>query len=150
MVIHLGDNVKDIMQFDSDYPTINFVAVAGNCDYYADVPSERILTIGSTVKRRVLLLHGHNHGVKQSYNRLMYYAQEKEVDACLFGHSHMPFMHVHEPVFSCNDEEKPRRLFIMNPGSVSEPRGGSVAAYGILSIDNEGDITGEVISVKHP
>jgi len=145
-VIHLGDNVKDLMQFDLDYPVINFVAVTGNCDYYGSVPNERMLTIGDAVKRRVLLLHGHTLNVKSSYDRLMYFAQEKGADACLFGHSHMPFMHVHEPVLLSGDEI-PRSCLFMNPGSVSEPRGGSKAGYGILTIDSEGNIRGEVLEL---
>ncbi|MCL2377890.1 MAG: metallophosphoesterase [Defluviitaleaceae bacterium] len=143
MVVHLGDNAKDLLQYDTDYPAIDFVAVAGNCDFYGSLPGERILTIGDAVRRRVLLLHGHKLNVKSNYDRLMYYAQEREVDACLFGHSHMPFVHVHESVFSFKNEERPR-LFFMNPGSVSEPRGGSKAGYGILFIDDAGNITGEV------
>jgi len=147
-VIHLGDNAKDLLQFEADY-AINFVAVAGNCDFYGNLPGERILTIGDACKRRVLLLHGHKFNVKSGYDRLMYYAQEKEVDACLFGHSHMPFAYVHEPVFYSNhsNETKPRRLVFMNPGSVSEPRGGTKAGYGILSIDSKGNITGELLEL---
>ena len=143
-VIHLGDNAKDLMQFDTAYPALTFAAVAGNCDFYGGLPTERVLTIG---KNRVLLLHGHKLNVKSNYDRLMYYAQEKEVDACLFGHSHMPFVHVHESVFLLDGEEKRRRIYFMNPGSVSEPRGGSKAGYGILSIDNDGNITGELINL---
>jgi len=146
-VVHLGDNVKDLMQFDTDYPALNFVAVAGNCDFYGGLPKERMLTIGDTVTRQVLLLHGHNLNVKSNLDRLMYYAQEKEVDACLFGHSHMPFVHVHESVFVLDGEERTRRVFFMNPGSVSEPRGGSKACYGILTIAADGNITGEVIEL---
>ena len=141
-VVHLGDNVKDLLQFDADYPAINFVVVAGNCDYYAHVPKDRMLTLGG---RRVLLLHGHTLDVKSGLDRLMFYAQEKGADACLFGHSHMPFMHRREPVFSYEDEKPPGCLF-MNPGSVSEPRGGSKAGYGLLSID-KGNITGELIEL---
>ena len=145
-VIHLGDNVKDFLQYDADYPAINFVAVAGNCDYYAHVPNERMLTLGEVTPRRVLLLHGHTLDIKSGYDRLMFYAQEKGADACLFGHSHMPFMHRREPVFSCDDAKPPGCLF-MNPGSVSQPRGGSKAGYGLLSIDDEGNITGELIEL---
>ena len=131
-VVHLGDNDKDLLQFESGFPALNFVAVAGNCDYYTSTPKERILTLGTSVYRRVLLLHGHSLNIKSSYDRLMYYAQEKGVDACLFGHTHMPFVHRSESVF------------FMNPGSAGEPRGGSKAGYGLLTIDEEGNLTGEV------
>jgi len=159
-VVHLGDNAQDLLQFQSAYSNINFVAVAGNCDFITSVPRERILSFSASdtsassksasllrpapdawassksasllrPARRVLLLHGHSLNVKSSYNRLMYYAQEKGVDACLFGHSHIPFVANYESVF------------FMNPGSVSQPRGLSRAGYGILSIVDDA-ITGEI------
>ena len=127
-VVHLGDNAKDLLQFQSEYSDANLVAVAGNSDFYTTAPKEIVLTLGS---RRILLMHGHSRNVKMGYERLMYYAQEKEVDACLFGHSHIPAVFSHGPIF------------FMNPGSISEPRGMSKAGYGILTI-NGGVITGEV------
>jgi len=108
------------------------VAVAGNCDFITSAPREHILTIG---QKRILLMHGHSHDIKTSYNRLMYYAQEKEVDACLFGHTHIPAVFSHESVF------------FMNPGSTREPRGSSSPSYGLLTIDDQGNITGEVIDL---
>ena len=131
-VVHLGDNVRDLLQYESQYSAINFVAVAGNCDFISSAPRERILTLGT---KRILLIHGHSHNVKMSYNRLMYYSLEREVDACLFGHTHIPEVFWHESVF------------FMNPGSVSEPRGMSKAGYGILTIDGRGNITGDVINL---
>jgi len=134
-VIHLGDNAKDLMQFDSQYPTVNFVAVAGNGDYNSEFPSSRRLTIGNAVQRTVLLVHGHGQNVNMTLDRLMFFARATEVDACLFGHTHMPFVCEHESVF------------FMNPGSLSQPRGGSSASYGILSVDDDGKITCEVHKV---
>ena len=134
-VVHLGDNAVDLLQFHSEYPALTLVAVAGNCDFPGLAPTERILTLGEPVPRRILLIHGHIHNVKMNLDRLMYYAQEKEVDACLFGHSHIPAVFSHGPI-----------LF-MNPGSVSEPRGMSKAGYGLITIDGKGEITGEVINL---
>ena len=131
-VVHLGDNARDLLQYQGQHPVLDLVAVAGNCDFIGSIPREIVLTLGTPVPRRILLMHGHTHNVKMNLDRLMYYAQEKEVDACLFGHSHTPAVFSHGPVF------------FMNPGSVSEPRGMSKAGYGILSIDSQGNITGEV------
>jgi len=131
-VVHLGDNFGDLLQFQSQYSAMNFIAVAGNCDFASnDAPRERILTLGS---KRILLIHGHSHNVKASYNRLIYYSLEKEVDACLFGHTHVPVVFSHESVF------------FMNPGSLSEPRGNK-AGYGLLCIDSNGNITGRLIEL---
>jgi len=134
-VVHLGDNAKDLLQYQHLYPALNLVAVAGNCDFTNTVPKERVLTLGDPIPRRVLLMHGHTHNVKMSYNRLIYYSLEREVDACLFGHSHSPIVFSHELVF------------FMNPGSISEPRGQCNAGYGLLTIDGQGNITGKVYEI---
>jgi len=128
-VVHLGDNARDLLQFQSEYPDMNLVAVAGNCDFSSIAPRERILTLGS---KRILLMHGHSHNVKMNLDRLMYYSLEKQVDACLFGHTHIPVMFGHESVF------------FMNPGSLGEPRG-LKPSYGLVTIDS--NITGEVIDI---
>jgi len=128
-VIHLGDCASDILPLQPLYPEINIVAVAGNCDYLATLQQERILTLDS---KRILLVHGHNHNIKSNYNRLMYYAQEKEVDACLFGHTHVP------AIFESGS------VFFMNPGSLGAPIMRS-PSHGLLTIDSTGNITGEVI-----
>ena len=130
-VVHLGDNAKDLLDLQPDYEDISFIAVAGNCDYYNEAPKERILTFTKPVRKQILLLHGHTLNVKMTLNRLMYYAQEKGVDACLFGHTHASFVDRHGPVF------------YMNPGSIGEPRGQCKASYGLLSIGDD-EITGEV------
>ena len=134
-VIHLGDGAKDLLKLQSEYPAINMVAVAGNCDYYSDAPGEQVITVGQGVTRRILLLHGHNHSVKMGLNRLMYYAQEKEVDACLFGHTHIPLVDRHGAVF------------FMNPGSIAKPVPPKPPSYGILTISDDGGIAGEVLTL---
>ena len=146
-VVHLGDFCWDLLSFKSEYPELNLVAVAGNGDYNYQGDEERILTLGTAVKRRVMLNHGHFLRVNTGLDRLMYYALEKGVDACLFGHTHQPFVYRHEPVFSCDGEVISQACFFMNPGSPSEPRGGSRAGYGLLSIDDEGNISGEIIEL---
>ena len=134
-VVHLGDNARDLLQYESKYPALDLVAVAGNSDFSTCAPKERILTLGEPVSQRILVMHGHTHNVKMNLDRLMYYTQEKEVNACLFGHSHIPTVFSHESVF------------FMNPGSISEPRGMSKAGYGLITIDSQGNISGEVISL---
>jgi len=134
-VVHLGDNVKDILKFEHLYPQLNIVAVAGNCDYSTTTPRERTLTLAG---KRILLMHGHSHNVKMSYDRLIYYSLEKDVDACLFGHTHMP-------VIFTMDNYYQGEVFFMNPGSLCEPRGQSRASYGILTITDH--ITGALIEL---
>jgi len=136
-VIHLGDNApQDMSGIKTMYPNLDVVMVAGNCDYATDeAPSEMLLELNTPAPVKILLLHGHQKDIKSGYNRLMYYALEMKADACLFGHAHIPTVFTHESVF------------FMCPGSVSLPRGGSRASYGIIKIEANGSISGEIFNL---
>jgi len=130
MVCHMGDHANDLLKFQHKYPALNMVVVAGNCDYDVNLPREQILTVSG---KQILLTHGHFLNVKMNLQRLIYYAGEKGVDACFFGHTHEPVRYT------------TGSIFVMNPGSLEEPRGGSKASYGLVEISECGEITGEVI-----
>jgi hypothetical protein len=134
-VVHLGDCSRDLMRFESQYPNLTMAAVAGNTDFSVSDDRERLLNLGENTKRRFLLTHGHKLGVKMGLDRLAYYAREKDADACLFGHTHVPAMCWRGSVF------------MFNPGSLAEPRGGSSAGYGIITLSSGGDISGELIKL---
>lgn len=127
MAIHLGDHTDDLLRFAGEFPALEMCAVAGNCDYEIGVgiDSERILHING---KRILLTHGHHHNVKMGTDRLAYYAEEKEADACLFGHTHAPTAFEVGPIA------------FMNPGSLGRPRLGTPPAYGLLSVSDQGVI----------
>jgi len=76
---------------------------------------------------------GIKNGVKSNLMRITYYALEKDVDACFFGHTHEAIINNYHD------------LFLMNPGSLAEPRGHDKASYGIVTISDI--ITGEVITI---
>ncbi|MCR6514871.1 MAG: metallophosphoesterase [Clostridium sp.] len=107
ILIHLGDNVEDVRRFEEGFKGEVF-AVSGNCDYSDLYPEERIVKIGD---KRLFLTHGHRYGVKSGLNSLFYKAKELEVDAALYGHTHQEII------------LKEDGILIMNPGSVSLPRG---------------------------
>jgi hypothetical protein len=116
------------------------VAVAGNCDY-SNVEPERILAFtpcadsDKGVVKKILLTHGHTFGVRISLDRLAYYAKEKGVDACFYGHTHIPIAIEHGGIF------------MLNPGSPSSPRGDSKASYAIVEVSPEGEITGRLFNI---
>ena len=130
MVIHLGDYAQDLLDMEILYPNLTMVAVAGAVDYGVD--SVRILKLEGC---RIMLLHGHLHGVKSDIRRLIKFAKDSNVDACLFGHTHVQTMFTQESIF------------FMNPGSIPEPRDGSGAGYGLIEITPEGEISGEIITL---
>ncbi len=104
-VIHLGDYTRDAAYIRAK--GIQVFNVKGNCDFGTDAKTEVLIYIDG---QKILLTHGHTYGVKYSLNRLLYRALEKEADAVLFGHTHMPFNGYEEGVL------------LLNPGSIWEPR----------------------------
>ena len=97
------------------------IAVRGNCDSEVDqmllhfpitAPWQQILT----ENQRLLLTHGHLYGP----DNLPPLAAG---DVLVSGHTHLPLA------------EKRGEIFLFNPGSVSIPKGGNVASYGMLDGD---------------
>ena len=70
-LIHLGDveGSEELICTMTDAPV---TMVAGNNDYYSDLPREEIITLG---KYRVLLTHGHYYYVGMGHERLREEAQ---------------------------------------------------------------------------
>lgn len=138
LVCHLGDHARDLLRLQEKFPSHDFVAISGNCDYGGDY--ERVLAFSPCVDSRasvarILLVHGHEHGVKLGPDRLAYAAMERGAGAAFFGHTHKPVATTYAGVF------------IMNPGSPSFPRGGSKASYGIAEISPEGIVSGRIFAV---
>ncbi len=120
-VFHLGDNTEDA-EFLRDNFNVPVLCVAGNCDHDCSVADEEIIELEN---KKILLTHGHKYGVKyDTADRLIYRAQEVGADICLFGHTHVPFLAL------------VRGIIVMNPGSLSLPRGNSKASYGIIKIED--------------
>ena len=121
--IHLGDFAGDLLGLQPEFPKLPMYAVQGNCREGGDFDTERIVSLGG---KKILITHGHLQHVKYSTDRLAYYAQEREADACLFGHTHEP------DVFRAGET-----LFV-NPGSIGFPHSPCKPTYGVLDIDKNG------------
>lgn len=97
------------------------IAVRGNCDSEVDqmlldfpitAPWQQILT----EKQRLFLTHGHLFGPGNP-------PPLSSGDVLVYGHTHLPVA------------EKREHIYHFNPGSVSLPKGGFKASYGILDDD---------------
>lgn len=120
-VLHLGDNCADADTL-AELTHARVVSVCGNCDFAVHTPAERVITVCG---QRILLTHGHNHGVRYSPLRLALHAQEQGVQAALFGHTHHSFLAWEQGVL------------LLNPGSPSEPRG-CPASFAVLEASERG------------
>jgi uncharacterized protein len=111
-VIHCGDFCTD----EAELPKVPLTVVRGNCDW-AQVPQEQIWE-GQGV--RFFITHGHKYQVKTTPLPMRYRTEEVGAQIGCFGHSHFPFC------------EKVGDVLLINPGSISYPRGFPHATYAVL------------------
>ena len=119
--LFLGDGLEEFLSVMAEYPAAAHLEVPGNNDdpfRFPDVPRERIAVLCG---RRLLLVHGHRHGVKADGMRLFYSALEKNAEAALYGHTHAPVSETRGGLLFCN------------PGALRYPWNGR-ASYGILRL----------------
>lgn len=117
LLLHTGDHYTDLLR--AELPAhLEAIAVRGNCDQ--EGPAEETIKAEG---HKILLLHGHQYGVKRSLNSLAYRAEEVGADIVVFGHTHIP------------EIEWVNGILIFNPGSASRPRGEAFyPSFGILTL----------------
>ncbi len=128
-ILFAGDGIRDFSHLELPCP---LYAVAGNCDStLAPVvidgetwkpQEEALITLNADDRAtvRVLLMHGHRHGVKSTITPAIVRAMELGVDILVFGHTHAPVELTLGPDrgYSSITPEKP--LLVINPGSVAD------------------------------
>ena len=122
-----NDDIGDVERGDSyirEIADCPVVMVAGNNDYYLDLPSEEEVRIGDY---KVLVTHGHGYYVNSGVDYLREHALEYGYDVVMYGHTHVPHLEVDG------------NLTVLNPGSLSYPRQADRrAGYMIMEIDHNG------------
>ena len=124
MLIHCGDTeggedyMRSLAGCRSEF-------IAGNNDFFSNLPREANLTIG---KYKAMLVHGHDYGISMGYEPLLEEALSREADIVFFGHTHRPFL------------MRQKGVWLVNPGSLSFPRqGGRRPSFCIMDIDRFGE-----------
>ena len=135
MLIHLGDIENDTHQIEQALGTEKpSIYIRGNCDYYdRELKPQAVFSL---LGHRFFATHGHMYSVDYGYDRLVYAAKEKNCDIALFGH-------IHRPV-----DEEIGGVRVLNPGSISRPRGGSERSYIIMELEEDGKMSVEFHAVK--
>ncbi len=118
MIFHLGDISRDA-DYIRTLTNKPVYSVRGNCDLNSAAEAELVLSVEGV---KFLLVHGHQQSVKSSLLGLKLYAQEKDVQAALFGHTHIP------------TEQYADGICLYNPGSLGEPRS-YPATVGLITVD---------------
>lgn len=146
-LIFCGDGINDLMmnleeaaidmKYKKCFPSVIAFA-AGNCDsfagygsvqtvpLYADnkvsqikIPYSQILKIGS---HKIYITHGNREGVNYGYTQLQEKCRELECDIGLYGHTHVASQIIDD------------KLYVVNPGSCSRPRGGQKPGFAIVTV----------------
>ena len=122
MIVHCGDYLQDAkdIRMRAGIPVIS---VGGNCDGNFDDAGYSIL---ETEAGDFMVTHGHMQNVNFNLQKLYYRAQEAGCIGALFGHTHRSCYVDHDGIY------------LMNPGSLSEPRDGSGGTFGILDTHETG------------
>lgn len=119
LIIHCGDNKRDAEKLAERFPDIEVIAVGGNCDMHMGVD----FTIVDTEAGDIFVTHGHDYGVNHNLSDIVEAAKDYDCKAMCFGHTHKPLCVEHDGVL------------IVNPGSLSEPRGGSEPSCAVITTD---------------
>lgn len=120
LIIHLGDYFRDAQKLSGMFPDIPVEYIYGNSDFMVEnVPAEKMLEVCG---KKIFITHGHRYSVKWDYGRLYKKAEELKADMILFGHTHVP------EIIEKDD------VFLLNPGSTSDPRDESDESYAIIDI----------------
>jgi hypothetical protein len=127
MLIHLGDLETDTSEIEEamQVPVHPCIFIRGNCDGYER--NLKPVAVFDLCGHRFFCTHGHSQGVYMSYDNLIYSAEENDCDIALFGH-------IHQPV-----DETFGDVRILNPGSISRPRGGSRKSYIVMEMSEDGE-----------
>lgn len=115
MIIHLGDLVKDAENLKFIYDTIPVEYVRGNNDF-TNTPGDKVVEFENI---KLFLTHGHYY----KRDTLVKLAKDENCMFALFGHTHQSLY------------EKQDGVYLLNPGSLTRPRG-SFPSYGIIEIEN--------------
>jgi len=126
LFIHLGDGQYELIDIANLYPNMKFVFVKGNVDH-GSIKEERVITVGG---HKIFCAHGHTLDVHDGLDKLLDKAMFHECKIALYGHTH-----IYKTDFIGG-------IYVMNPGSVSEPRGKNPATYGVVeTVDDDVNAT---------
>lgn len=128
LLIHTGDYMDDGIKIATKYK-LPIQAVRGNCDRNQSSDFEKVFQIENT---KFFLTHGDKYNVKYSYQNVYYKGLEVNANIIIFGHTHLPLL------------EKTDDAIIINPGSISLPRGAYSSSVAVIEL-SEGNIAAGIV-----
>jgi putative phosphoesterase len=129
--LHAGDHSQDSRKL-AELTGLPVISVVGNCDGRTEAKPDEFIEFEGC---RIWLTHGHRYHVREGQADLLFWARHYEVQAVIYGHTHIP------EVFWDQD------LLLFNPGSASHPRGGFPASCGLITLLSLKLISAEIIEL---
>lgn len=131
LFIHLGDGQHELFDIAKAHPENKFTFIKGNSDF-GNMKEERIVSVGGY---KIFCAHGHTLDVHSGFNRLIEKAALNGCKIALYAHTHI------------YRTELVDGIYVMNPGSVSSPRGKNPCTYGVIEISDDGIIAMNIIEI---
>ncbi len=129
LLIHCGD-VEGSAYYYSEAAGCKSYFVAGNNDFFDDLPAECEFNIG---KYKVWLTHGHSYYVSVNNEFIKQEAAQRGADIVMYGH-------IHRPLIDCS-----HGVIAINPGSLTYPRQeGRRPSYVVMTVDKKGNAGFEI------
>ena len=149
MLIHLGDieDGEKAVELWAGAPKTPCIFIKGNCDRYLGSAELRDLAVFSLFGHRFFCCHGHREYVNYGLTELCLAAAAQNCDIALFGHTHVPYDNWGDAVKAYNkyyneaDPYASAGIRVLNPGSISLPRGGSPQSYMVMEMKDDGNYT---------
>lgn len=102
-IVHLGDTSSDGAYIKKQFPEKTYL-LNGNCDFTRLGENQLVLSVEGV---KIFACHGDAYGVKSSYDKIAYKAQEAGCSIALFGHTHRAI------------EQVAGNVTLFNPGTLS-------------------------------
>ena len=148
MFIHLGDIEDDAktVALWAGAPETPCIFIKGNCDSYSGNTGDlRDIAVFPLKGHKFYCCHGHRQLVNYNLTGLCLDAAAQDCDIALFGHTHVPYDNwgdsVKEYCKSYNEADPyvSAGIRVLNPGSISLPRGGSQKSYMVMEMEDDGN-----------
>ena len=135
-LLFLGDGLRDLRVLE--YQDFCVRCVRGNCDFYTQfegqsAPEYALLEVGAY---RILMMHGHTHGVKGGMERACAFAAQTKADVLLYGHTHIQRQQWFDAGEHFGAEVLEKPLLVCNPGALQDGK------FGTLTLGNQGVLFG--------
>ncbi len=127
-IVFLGDGLSDLIELFEFEDKI--IKVKGNCDFTLNANKQEFFEVEGV---KFLAVHGDGFGVKQSFERLLRYAEQNGVKCVLYGHTHKPLI------------EEVNGVLLINPGTLSGYGTGETFAF--ITVKN-GEISAKIIPLN--